>query len=56
MEKKFLYLCCQVMLSLSEYELAIAQKYSSNFTYICDCKDRVRYWEKEVRLKELNCD
>lgn len=45
---------CRAMLWLSEFELAIAQKYSTNFNYQCTCKERVRYWEKEVRLMEVN--
>ena len=45
---------CRAMLWLSEYELAVAKKYSTNFKYQCACKERVRYWEKEVRLMEVN--
>ena len=49
-------LTCRGMLWLSEFELAIAQKYSTNFNhhYQCACKERVRYWQKEVRLVEVN--
>ena len=45
---------CRTMLWLSEFELAVAKKYSTNFKYQCACKERVRYWEKEVRLMEVN--
>lgn len=47
-------LTCRGMLWLSEFELAIAQKYSTNFKYMTNCKERVHYWQKEVRLVEVN--
>ena len=54
MEMKFLYLCCQVMLLLSEYELAIARKYSTNKQYIDRLRNDELYWQKEVKLAEVN--
>lgn len=44
----------RVMLFLSEMEYYIAEATSSNFTYICNARERARYWAKEVRLTEIN--
>lgn len=41
------------MVWLTEFELAIAEATSTNFKYIGQLKEDVRYWHREQRLFEL---
>lgn len=41
------------MLWLTAFELAIAEATSTNFKYIGQLKEDVRYWHREQRLFEL---
>lgn len=42
-----------VMLWLTEFELAVAEEYSSNFSYLCRLKDDVWHWRTEQRKFQL---
>lgn len=38
---------------LSEFEYAVAEATSTNFTYVARCREDARNWAKEQRLFEL---